>query len=93
MMNLQIGGDTLGTESAFVNREIVSRFKPNNVIVLNQQIHPTLYCAVGAVRRYDFVYNPVRAPAVEWRIMQMRAESFHNLFEMLYLTHNLISRG
>ena len=93
MMNLQVGRYALGTEAAFINREIVTRLETYDVIVLDQKIHAALHRAIRTVRWYNSIYHAIRAPASVRRIMQMRTKGFDDLSEILYLAHKSISRG
>src|SRR5215217_2206034 len=92
MMNLQVSRHSLGTQTAFVHREIVARLKPNNMIVFDQQIHAALHGAVRAMGWHNSVYHTIRTPPAVRRVMQVWTVSLDYLFEILYFTHASIFR-
>src|SRR5215216_2640609 len=91
MMDLEIGRNTFGAQSPFIHRKVVSRLNSDDVVLFHKEIHSALHCAVWTMRRHDFVDDAIRTPAAVRRIMQMRAVSFNNTFEVADFTHPLFS--
>src|SRR6185503_17205329 len=87
VMNLQVGRDSFGTETALVDREVITRLEPDDMVFFNQQVQTALDRAVRAVGRHNTVDSPVRAPAIPRLVVQVRAEFFNYLFYVANLTH------
>ena len=88
MVNLQVGCNAFWTEPAFVNGKIVSRFEAYHVIVLDQQIHPTLNRTIRTMCRHDAIDDPIGTPTAEWRVVQMWPKCLEDLFEIAYFSHD-----
>src|SRR4030095_3128516 len=89
MVDLEVGGHAFWTQAAFVHWEIVARLETNDVIILNQKIHPALYRAVRTMRRHNLVDHTVGTPTVVRRVMKGRPEGFNDLLGFFALAHIL----
>ena len=74
VMNLQVGRDALRAQTPLVDGEVVTRLEADDVVSLDEQIHPALHGAVGAVGGDDLVYHTVGAPAPVRLVVQVRPE-------------------
>src|SRR5712692_8740620 len=88
---LKIGCNSLRTKTSFINGKIVTRFEADHVILLDQQIHPALHATIRTMRRHDFVDDAIRLPALIRCVVQMRAVSVDDLFEVFDSAHETIS--
>ena len=91
-MNLQVSGYALGTQAAFIDRKIVTRFEANDMVVFDQKIHAALNGAVRAVCWHYFVDHSICTPTAVRRVVQMRTVHFDYLFEILDFAHVSIFR-
>ena len=73
MMYLQVSRHAFRTKPAFVNRKVIARLDTDDVIVLDEQVHPALHGAVRAMRRHHAIDHAIRTPAAVWRVVQVRA--------------------
>jgi hypothetical protein len=87
MMNLQVGGDSFRAQPAFIDRKVIPWFESNNVILLDQQVHTALHCAIRAMCRHDPVDNSVRAPTIVRGIVEMRTIRLNYLIQIFDSTH------
>ncbi len=84
MMDLKVGGNTLGTESPLIYGKVIAGLKAYDTIFFDQKVHPTLHSAVWAVSRDDLIDRPVGLPASVRCVVQVRAELVYYPFEVLY---------
>jgi hypothetical protein len=74
VVDLQVGRDALRAQTTLVDGEVVPRLEADDVIPLDEQVHPALHGAVGAVGGDDLVYHAVCAPAPVRLVVQVRPE-------------------
>ncbi len=83
MVRLQVRRHAFGAELSLVDGKIVPRFKPDDVIFLDEQIHPALDGAVRAVRLDDLIDRSIGPPTAIGLVMERRPEFLDYFVEIL----------
>ena len=88
-MYLQVRRDAFRTQPALVDRKVIARFDANDVILLDQQIHPALHSTIWAVRRHNPINHPIGVPAPVGRVVKVGSIRLDDLIQIFDSTHSL----